>query len=57
MPRLINTRFSLYGDNEYELVDRSGDNDTNIYFEEDFEYSTSLHKIVNNIVDIKFDGV
>lgn len=57
MPRLINTRFSLYGDNEYELVDRSGDNDTNIYFEEDFEYSTSLHKIVNSIVDIKFDGV
>lgn len=56
-PRLINTRFSLYGDNEYELVDRSGDNDTNIYFEEDFEYSTSLHKIVNSIVDIKFDGV
>ena len=57
IPRLINTRFSLYGDNEYELVDRSGDNDTNIYFEEDFEYSTSLHKIVNSIVDIKFDGV
>ena len=57
IPRLINTRFSLYGDNEYELVDRAGDNDTNIYFNDDFEYSTSLHKIVNGIVDIKFNGI
>ena len=57
IPRLINTRFSIYGDNDYEIVDRSGDNDTNVYFSEDFEYSTSLHKIVNSIIDIKFDGV
>ena len=50
-------KYAIYGDNDYEIVDRSGDNDTNVYFSEDFEYSTSLHKIVNSIIDIKFDGV
>ena len=30
-PRLINSRFSAIGKNKYEIVDRKGDNDTNIY--------------------------
>ena len=31
IPRLINTRFSATGKNTYEIVDRKGDTDTNIY--------------------------
>ena len=58
IPRLINTRFSLYGDNEYEIIDRSGERDTNVYNDDDaFEYETALHKIVNKIVKIDFKGV
>ena len=30
-PKLINTRFSAVGLNKYQIVDREGDNDTNIY--------------------------
>jgi hypothetical protein len=30
-PRLVNTRFSSTGKNTYEIVDRKGNNDTNIY--------------------------
>jgi hypothetical protein len=30
-PRLINSRFSATGRNTYEIVDRKGNNDTNIY--------------------------
>lgn len=57
IPRLINTRFSLYGGGEYKIIDRKGDEDTNQYEESDFEYSTSLNKIVNSIVQINFDGI
>ena len=31
VPRLINSRFSATGRNTYEIVDRKGNNDTNIY--------------------------
>jgi hypothetical protein len=31
IPRLINSRFSATGKNTYEVVDRKGNNDTNIY--------------------------
>jgi hypothetical protein len=31
VPRLINSRFSATGKNTYEIVDRKGNNDTNIY--------------------------
>jgi hypothetical protein len=31
IPRLINTRFSATGRNTYEIVDRKGNTDTNIY--------------------------
>jgi hypothetical protein len=31
IPRLINSRFSATGKNTYEIVDRKGNNDTNIY--------------------------
>jgi hypothetical protein len=31
IPRLINSRFSATGKNTYEIIDRKGNNDTNIY--------------------------
>ena len=31
IPRLINSRFTVTGRNTYKVIDRKGDNDTNIY--------------------------
>lgn len=56
-PRLINTRFSVTGKDTYQIVDRDGDNDTNIYDVESFDTDTSLYKRINRIIDIKFNGV
>ena len=55
IPRLINTRFSATGKNTYEIVDRKGDTDTNIYDQgNQFDIDTSLYKIVNKIPKITF---
>lgn len=57
IPRLINSRFSATGRNTYEIIDRKGSNDTNIYDQgEQFDIDTSLYKIVNNIPKITFLG-
>lgn len=42
-PKLINSRFSVREKNTYEIVDRIGENDTNIYNSESFEKDTSLY--------------
>ena len=56
-PKLINTRFSVLGDNKYQIIDRQGNNDTNIYNDaEDFNTSISLYKNYNLIPKIKFLG-
>ena len=56
-PRLINTRFSCRQLNTYEIVDRIGNNDTNIYDQgEQFDLDTSLYKMINRIPRIKFNG-
>ena len=57
IPRLINSRFSATGKNTYEIVDRKGNNDTNIYDQgEQFNIDTSLYKIVNNIPKLTYLG-
>lgn len=56
-PKLINTRFSSTGMDTYQIVDREGDNDTNIYDETSFESDISLYKKVNNIVNLTFTGL
>ena len=43
IPRLINSRFSPREKNTYEIVDRIGENDTNIYNSKSFEKDTSLY--------------
>lgn len=56
-PKLINTRFSVLGNNKYQIVDRQGNNDTNIYNDStDFDTSISLYKNYNLIPKIKFLG-
>lgn len=58
IPRLINSRFSAAGKNTYEVVDRKGNNDTNIYDQgEQFDIDTSLYKRVVKIPKINFKGV
>lgn len=57
IPRLINTRFSVLPKNRYEIVDRLGNNDTNLYDDTQFDQDTSLYKRINYIPLIKFDGV
>ena len=58
VPRLINSRFSATGKNTYEIVDRKGNNDTNIYDQgEQFDIDTSLYKRVIKIPKIDFRGV
>ena len=56
-PRLINSRFSPTGRNKYEIVDRRGDNDTNIYDQGDqFNVDTSLYKLTTTIAKLQFTG-
>lgn len=57
VPRLINSRFSTTELNTYELVDRIGDNDTNIYDQNSFDLDTSLYKRITSIPTVKFLGV
>ena len=58
VPRLINSRFSATGRNTYEIIDRKGNNDTNIYDQgEQFDSDTSLYKRVNTIPIINFRNV
>lgn len=54
-PRLINSRFSALGKNKYQIVDRKGDNDTNIYDQgPEFDIDTSLYKKTNTIPVLSF---
>ena len=43
IPRIINSRFSAREKNTYEIVDRIGENDTNIYNSDTFDKDTSLY--------------
>ena len=56
-PRLINSRFACTGDGQYQISDRVGDNDTNIYDETSFETEISLHKRINKIPKLTFEGL
>ena len=49
-PKLINSRFSVTGQNQYQIIDRKGNNDTNIYDEASFDIDTSLYKNYTKIL-------
>lgn len=58
LPRLINTRFSPIGKGQYQIVDRKGDNDSNIYDQgSEFNLDTSLYKNTVNIPELYFLGI
>jgi hypothetical protein len=50
---MINSRFSATGRNTYEIIDRKGNNDTNIYDKESFDTDVSLYKKATTIAKIK----
>ena len=57
IPRLINSRFTVTGKNTYKIIDRKGDNDTNIYDQgQQFDVDTSLFKNVNKIPKLEYLG-
>lgn len=57
IPRLINTRFSATGQNTYTVVDRKGDDDTNLYDQGvQFDIDSSLYKRIISIPKIDFLG-
>ena len=57
IPRLINSRFTVTGRNTYKVIDRKGDNDTNIYDQgQQFDVDTSLFKNVNKIPKLEYLG-
>lgn len=57
-PRLINSRFSATERNKYQIVDRKGNNDTNIYDQgPEFDIDTSLHKKVKTIPKLEYRGI
>lgn len=57
IPRLINSRFTSLGKNTYEIIDRKGDNDVNIYDRgKQFDIDTSLYKRVVEIPELEFIG-
>lgn len=57
-PRLINSRFSATEKNKYQVCNRKGNNDSNIYDQgEQFDIDTSLYKKINGIPELKFLGV
>lgn len=55
--RLINSRFSTRENNTYEIVDRTGSADTNLYDDSQFDIDTSLYKKINTIPKIQFLGL
>ena len=57
-PRLINSRFSITKKNQYQVCNRKGTNDTNIYDQgEQFDIDTSLYKKTTTIPRLRFLGL
>lgn len=57
-PRIINSRFSATERNKYQVCNRKGNNDTNIYDQGiQFDIDTSLYKKITTIPRLSFIGV
>lgn len=57
-PRIINSRFSATEKNKYQVCNRKGTNDTNIYDQgEQFDIDTSLYKKTTTIPRVRFLGM
>lgn len=56
-PKIINSRFYQTSTMTYEIADRKGNLDTNIYSEDNFKIETSLIKTTRTVMSIEFLGV
>jgi hypothetical protein len=56
-PRLINSRFTVKEGKKFSIIDRKGNNDTNVYNENLFDLQTRLFKNYNVIPFIEFEGL
>jgi hypothetical protein len=56
-PKIINSRFTVLEDDRYQIIDRKGNTDTNIYKEEFVTEVTRLYKTSENIPYITFEGL
>ena len=56
IPRLINSRFSVRENNTYEIVDRIGENDTNIYSSSHFDRDSSLYLQYSTNPIVTYEG-
>lgn len=56
-PKLINSRFTPREDRRYKIVDRKGNNDTNIYDLDSVEQTTRLFKTTEKIPYVQFQGL
>lgn len=52
-PKLINTRFAVRGSKSYELIDRYGNADTNIYREDTFQKDISLFRTFSTFSNVE----
>lgn len=55
--KLVNSRFYLTSSSTYNIADRRGNLDTNIYTKENFPIEAGLIKTVRTIVGLDFEGV
>ena len=56
-PRLINSRFTAIEDKRYKIIDRKGNNDTNIYDLAELQQNTRLFKTTEKVPCVLFDGL
>lgn len=56
-PRMINSRFTPIEDDRYVIIDRKGNNDTNIYEDDLLTQTTRLFKTTEKIPFIDFQGL
>lgn len=57
IPRLINSRFSVLGENQFRITDHTGFKDTNIYDETTFDVDTAIKPISINIPLVNYLGL
>lgn len=56
-PKLINSRFSAGEKNTYDIINHSGNKDTNLYENEQLDLDTRLYKTINKIPNLEFLGI
>lgn len=55
--RIVNSRFTARDAGSYEVIDRDGAKDSNLYFPEDWETTINLIAQVDQILKVRFQGV